>query len=151
LTVITGAIERSAEFDLVVTISEHVTECRPYLDGNDVRRRPMVKDRVVVLRSDDPLGFVADSCAALADSVNETREWHPSDQARIEAYAELLSCYANLTRPVLAADPGSATQLAVIEHLMKRLAEARAGEINMPVPDVADRLHAELTHQPLTV
>jgi hypothetical protein len=47
----------------------------------------MVKDRVVVFRSEDPLGFVADSCAALADSVNATHEWLPSDQLRIEAYA----------------------------------------------------------------
>jgi hypothetical protein len=111
----------------------------------------MVNDRVVVLRSEDPLGFVADSCAALADSVNETCEWRPSDQARIEAYAELLCCYANLTRPALAAESGSAVQLAVIEHLMERLAQARAGDINMSVLDVADRIHAELIHQPLMV
>ncbi len=28
-------------------------------------------DHVVVLRSDDPLAFVADACAALADLVNK--------------------------------------------------------------------------------
>ncbi len=110
-----------------------------------------MKDRVVVLRSDDPLEFVADCCAALADSVNETREWRPSDEARIEVYAELLCSYANLTSPDFAADPGSAVQLAVIEHLVERLAQARAGDVNMSVLDVADRLHAELTRQPSMV
>jgi hypothetical protein len=110
-----------------------------------------VKDRVVVFRSDDPLGFVADSCAALADSVNETRGWRPSDQDCIEVYAELLCAFANLTRPALVAESGSAVQLAVIEHLMERLAQARSGEFNVSVLDVADRLHAELTHQPSIV
>ena len=109
----------------------------------------MVKDRVVVLRSDDPLGFVADSCAALADSVNETREWRHSDQVRVEAYAELLCSYAKLMRPALASEPDSAVRLAVTDHLIDRLAQARAGDIKMSVLDIADRLHAELTHQPV--
>jgi hypothetical protein len=105
-------------------------------------------DQVVVLRSDDPLGFIADACAAVADLVNETRLWQSSDQIAIETYAELLVAFANLMRPVLIDGASSGTQLAVIHHLVECLRQARAGEVYIPVLDVADRLHAELTRQP---
>ena len=49
-----------------------------------------MSDRVVVLRPDDPSGFVVDACAALADVVNETRMWQPADATAIETYAELV-------------------------------------------------------------
>jgi hypothetical protein len=107
-------------------------------------------DRVVVLRSDDPLGFVADACAAVAELVNEAHLWRSSDQLVTETYAELLVAFANLVRPGLIADPNSGTQLAIIGHLVERVRQARAGEFNVPVLDVADRLHAELTRQPVS-
>ena len=106
-------------------------------------------DRVVVLRSDDPLGFVADACAAVAELVNGTHLWHSSDQLVTETYAELLVAFANLVRPDLIADANSGTQLAIIDHLVERLRQARAGEFNVPALDVADRLHAELICQPV--
>jgi hypothetical protein len=110
----------------------------------------MMGDQVVVLRSDDPLGFIADACAAVAVPVNETHLWHSSDQLVTEAYAELLVALAHLMRPALIGDANSGTQLAVIDHLVERLRQARAGEFNVPVLDVADRLHAELTRQPVS-
>jgi hypothetical protein len=39
----------------------------------------------------------------------------------------------------------------VIDHLVERLDQARAGEISIPLLDIADRLHAELVRQPLPV
>jgi putative IMPACT (imprinted ancient) family translation regulator len=67
-------------------------------------------DRVVVLRSDDPLGFVADACAAVAELVNETHLWHLSDQLATETYAELLVALANLVRPDLITDASVLTR-----------------------------------------
>jgi hypothetical protein len=115
-----------------------------------VAKEDKMGDRVVVLRSDDPLGFVADACAAVAELVNETHLWHSGDQLVTETYAELLVAFANLVRPDLIADANSGTQLAIIDHLVERLRQARAGEFNVPVLDVADRLHAELTRQPVS-
>ena len=108
-------------------------------------------DQVVVLRSDDPLAFVADACAAVADIVNETHLWHSSDQLVTDTYAELLVALANLTRPTLITDASSGAQLAIVDHLVERLRQARAGEFDVPVLDVADRLHAELIRQPVAV
>jgi hypothetical protein len=119
--------------------------------GERVAKEDEVGDRVVVLRSVDPLGFVADACAAVAELVNETHLWQSSDQLVTETYAELLIAFANLVCPELIADANSAAQLAIIDHLVERLRQARAGEINLPVLDVADRLHAELTRQPVSV
>jgi hypothetical protein len=39
----------------------------------------------------------------------------------------------------------------VIDHLVERLGQARAGDISIPLLDIADRLHAELVRQPLPV
>ena len=39
-------------------------------------------------------------------------------------------------------------RLAVIEHLVERLAQARNGEITTPALDIVDRLHGELTAEP---
>ena len=107
-------------------------------------------DQVVVLRSGDPLGFIADGCAAVAKLVNETHLWNSSDQLITETYAELLVALAHLMRPALLGDASSGTQLAIIDHLVERLSRARAGEFNVPVLDVADRLHAELIRQPVS-
>ena len=74
-----------------------------------------MSDQVLILRRDNPLDFVANACAALADSVNELRAARVGD------------------------------------HLGERQRQARAGEISIPLLDIADRLHAELVRQPLPV
>ena len=87
-----------------------------------------MSDQVLMLRRDHPLDFVAD-----------------------ETYAEMLRAYFNLLRPALVGDPGCATQVKVVDHLIERLGQARACEISIPLLDIADRLHAELVRQPLPV
>ncbi len=103
----------------------------------------MPTDRVVVLRRHDSLAFVADACAVAAEAVNEPRSWGSTDEALAHVYAELVVAYARLLRPELAGTPA-----AVVDHLMGRVAQARAGEITTPLLDVVDRLHAELTTEP---
>ncbi len=99
----------------------------------------MAADRVVVLRSDDPLAFVADACAAAAASVGQPRPWRPNDVGMVDAYAELVVAYARLARPRL-----SGARLAIVDHLVERVAQARNGEIATPLVDIVDRLHGEL-------
>lgn len=82
---------------------------------------------------------------ALADVVNETRLWRSSDPLLIESYAAFVRDYADLARPALAAEAASTTRLAVIDHLVTRLGQARSHEINISVLDIVDRLHAELS------
>ena len=103
-------------------------------------------DRVVVLRRGDPVGFVADACAALAESVNGMRPASPLDARLIEAYAELVVAYSRLTLAELGDDAGDRARVAVLEHLTERLRQAQRGELNMRVIDVVDRLHGELTN-----
>ena len=110
-----------------------------------------MSDHVLILRRENPLDFVANACDALADSVNELRFSRVGDHLLIETYAEMLRAYSNLLRPTLLGDPSCATQVKVIDHLVERLRQARAGEISIPVLDIADRLHAELVRQPLPV
>ena len=73
------------------------------------------------------------------------------DHLLIATYAEMLRAYSNLLRPAFAGDPECATQVKVIDHLVERLDQARAGEISIPLLDIADRRHAELVRQPLPV
>ena len=47
-------------------------------------------DRVVVLRADDGLSFIADACAVMADAVNETRLVTAGHADLVEAYAEMV-------------------------------------------------------------
>ena len=119
-------------------------------------------DQVLILRRDHPLDFVDNACAANtassgwgeappADLVNEIRVSRMGDQLLIETYAEMLRAYSNLLRPALMSDPSCATQVKVIDHLVERLGQARAGEISIPLLDIADRLHGELVRQPLPV
>ena len=110
-----------------------------------------MSDQVLILRRENPLDFVANACAALADSVNELRASHVGDHLLIETYAEILRAYFNLLRQALVGDPSCAVQVKVIDHLVERLDQARAGEISIPLLDIADRLHAELVRQPLPV
>ena len=110
-----------------------------------------MSDQVLILRRDNPLDFVANACAALADLANELRVSRMGDQLLIETYAEMLRAYSNVLRPALVGDPRCAVQVKVIDHLVERLDQARAGEISIPLLDIADRLHAELVRQPLPV
>ena len=100
-------------------------------------------DRVVVLHADDGLSFVADACAVMADAVNETRLVTAGHADLVEAYAEMVVAFARLVRPGLLAD-SETVRVAVMDHLLDRLTEARTGLIALPVRDVVDRLHGEL-------
>jgi len=108
-------------------------------------------DQVLILRRDRPLDFVDNACAALADLINEIHVSRMGDQLLIETYAEMLRAYSNLLRPASVSDPSCTTQVKVIDHLVERLGQARAGEISIPLLDIADRLHGELVRQPLPV
>ncbi len=101
-------------------------------------------DRVVVLHADDGPSFIADACAAMADAVNETRLVTAGHADLVEAYAEMVVAFARLVRPRLL-DDGETVRVAVMDHLLDRLTEARTGLIALPVLDVVDRLHGELT------
>ncbi len=103
-------------------------------------------DRVVVLHADDGLSFIADACAAMADAVNETRLGTAGHADLVEAYAEMVVAFARLVRPRLL-DDGETVRVAVMDHLLDRLTEARTGLIALPVLDVVDRLHGELTQE----
>jgi hypothetical protein len=117
----------------------------------DQIERVIMGDRVLILRRDHPLDFVAEVCAVLADSLNEIHVTREGETLLVDTYAEMLCAYSNLLRPGMASDPGCATQLNVIDHLVERLGQTRAGEIRIPLLDIADRLHAELVRQPLPV
>jgi hypothetical protein len=108
-------------------------------------------DRVVVLRADDGIGFVADACAALADVVNQVRVSRSTDGELVDAYAELVVAYSRLMRRRLGNDPHATTRVNIIDHLVERLRQARAGENTLPVLDIVDRLHAEITREPAGV
>ncbi len=101
-------------------------------------------DRVVVLHADDGLSFIADACAAMADAVNETRLVTPGHANLVDAYAEMVVAFARLVRPRLL-DDGETVRVAVMDHLLDRLIEARTGLLALPILDVIDRLHGELT------
>ncbi len=47
-------------------------------------------DRVVVLRDNEGLSFLADACAAWSDSVNGIRAATQSDDELLGAYAEMV-------------------------------------------------------------
>ena len=106
----------------------------------------MTIDRVVVLRPDDPVAFLAEACAAAADAVNELRVASAADAALVDVYAELVVAYARVER-----NSYSGARLAVIDHLIERIAQARGGEIVTPLVDIVDRLHGELTSTAATV
>lgn len=75
----------------------------------------------------------------------------PSDQALVDVYAELVIAYSRLVGRQLAGDPAASARVNIIDHLVERLRQARNGEMTIPVLDVVDRLHAELTRQPAAV
>jgi hypothetical protein len=108
-------------------------------------------ERIVVLRSEDPLTFVADACAVLADAVNEVRVVRGADSDLVDVYAETVLAHCRLVRRQLADDPAGQVRANIIDHLVERLRQTRAGEISMAVLDVVDRLHGELTREPAGV
>jgi hypothetical protein len=109
-------------------------------------------DRVVVLRSDDGLGFLADACAALAEAVNEVRVARAGDADLVEVYAEVVVAYSRLARRRLDDCPPAATARGnILRHLEERIRQAGIGEITIPLLDVVDRLHGELTREPTAV
>jgi len=101
-------------------------------------------DRVVVLHADDGLSFIADACAVMADAVNETRLVTAGHADLVEVYAEMVVAFARLVRPQLL-DDSETVRVAVMDHLLDRLTEARSGLIALSVLDVVDRIHGELT------
>jgi len=104
-------------------------------------------DRIVVLRAHDAVSFVADGCAALAEAVNEIRLQRRGDKKLIRAYAAMVVAYSRVQREELSVR-GETTRLAVIDHLVERLDQAEAEEINISVLDIVDRIHGELTREP---
>jgi hypothetical protein len=104
-----------------------------------------MSDRVVVLRTQDPVSFVADACGALAEVVNKIQAWGPSHDELVRVYAELVRALANLERPILARAESGEVRLNIVDHLIERLDQAQSGQINMAVADIADRLHGEIT------
>jgi hypothetical protein len=101
-------------------------------------------DRIVVLRSDDALSFVADTCAALADAVNEPHVWSPAHDELVAAYAATVRAYASLVR----ASVHDEVRGRIIDHVLGRLGQAERGEILTPMADIADRLHGMLASEP---
>ena len=77
--------------------------------------------------------------------------WRTTDTELLTVYAEAVSALARLQRAQLAGRPGTEVPLAIIDHLFERLRQTRAGEIEMPLADVVDRLHAEAIREPVTV
>ena len=99
-----------------------------------------MSERIVVLRSEQPMRFLVDDCAALADAVNEPRAWRSSDAELLTVYAEAVSALARLGRAQLAEGSGAEVGIAVIDHLLEHLRQTRDGEMQMPLADVIDRL-----------
>lgn len=109
-----------------------------------------MSERIVVLRSEQPMRYLVDACGALADAVNEPHAWRSSDEELLTVYAEAVSALARLRRAQLAERPGSEVPVAIIDHLIERLRQTRAGEIEMRLADVIDRLHAEAVSELVT-
>ena len=102
-----------------------------------------MNQRIVVLRAEDGMSFVADACAALAEAVNGVRPTRSGDVDLTSVYAETVRAYARLVRPRLV-DHNEDVRVAVIDHLLGRLDEAQAGVRAIAVVDIIDRLHGEL-------
>lgn len=108
-----------------------------------------MSERIIVLRSEQPQQVLVDVCSALADAVNEPHAWRPSDTELLNVYAETVSALARFRRTELAEHPGSGVSVAVIDHLLDRIRQKQAGEIEIPLADLVDRLHAEAICEPV--
>lgn len=87
-----------------------------------------------------------DACAAAAAAANELRPVRSSDAALLDVYAELVVAYARVERHRY-----TGARLAIIDHLIERIAQARNREIVTQLVDVVDRLHGKLTAAPAPV
>lgn len=106
-----------------------------------------MSEHIVVLRTHDPVSFLADACAALAQAVNEVRAARPMDSELVDVYAEAVGAYARLMRGRMQDDSTANTRVRRVEHLLVRLDEARAGIVRLPVLEIVDRLHGELASE----
>jgi hypothetical protein len=106
----------------------------------------MTIDRVVVLRPHDPVAFLAEACAAAATAVNDLRVARATDAVLVDVYAELVVAYARVEH-----NNHTGARQAIIDHLIERVAQARRGEIAVPLVDIVDRLHGELTATAVSV
>src|SRR5258706_15888443 len=102
-----------------------------------------MKDATVVLRRGDPIGFVEDVCALVADAVSQVRPSRPIDGDLVAVYAELVAALARLRRAELAAGPRGEARVNIVDHLLMRLEEAQTSDGRAPLIDVVDRLHGE--------
>jgi hypothetical protein len=98
-------------------------------------------ESIVILRTGDPVGFVAAACAAAAEQANRIRVAGPGHRDLARVYAELVVAYSHLVRR----DLDDLVRSNIIEHLVGRVREAQNGDVAIPLLDVVDRLHAELT------
>lgn len=108
-----------------------------------------MSERIIILRSEQPRQVLVDVCAALADAVNEPHAWRSTDTELLTVYAEAVSALARLRRAQLVEHPGDEVHVAIIDHLLDRLGQTRAGEIEIPLADVVDRLHPEAVSEPV--
>ncbi len=101
-------------------------------------------DRVVVWHAHDGLSFVADACAVMG----RCRERDPTGHRRASrprrGLCREVAAVARLFCSRLL-DDSETVRIAVIDHLLDRLTEARTGLNALSVLDVVDRLHGELT------
>ncbi len=104
-----------------------------------------MSQRIVILRDHDPVSFVADGCAALADAANELHVWSAGHEELLAVYAAMVRTYAGLVRPSI----DDEAKGRIIDHVLERLGQAERGEIMAPVLDIADRLHGELVNDPV--
>src|SRR5437879_3039318 len=98
-------------------------------------------ERIVVLHEETPAAFLADACRAVAEAVNSVHVAGPGQEALVDVYAELVGAYARLQ---MGRSEVSDTERNVMTHLLERIRQARAGEIEMPLADIADQLHARV-------
>jgi hypothetical protein len=103
-------------------------------------------DRIVVLHQETPAAFLADACRAAAEAVNSVHVAGPGQQALVDVYAELVGAYTRFqmgrTEVELSETDGN-----IMAHLLERTRQARAGEIEVPLADIADQLHARVDQQ----
>ncbi|WP_216675871.1 hypothetical protein [Nocardia terpenica] len=99
----------------------------------------------MTLRSGDPVGFVAAASSTAADQANRIRVAGSCHQELAQVYSVLVIAYGHLVRRNLD-DP---VRSKIIGHLVDRIRQSQNGEVTIPLLDIVDRLHAELTDTPL--
>jgi hypothetical protein len=100
-------------------------------------------DRIVVLHEEAPATFLADACRAVAEAVNSVHVAGPGQEALVDLYAELVGAYARLRMGRSEFELSEADR-NIFAHLLERIRQSRAGEIEIPLADIADQLHARV-------